>query len=313
MFDIVRSTARTPALAIIVVIFNMEREAKNTLYSLCARYQRGVEEKDYEVIVVDNGSTKPFPTDFISTLGRNFRHYYIENAKPSPASAINFGVRKSNSKYIGIMIDGARIVSPGMIKYVLQAFRGFQNAIVTVLGWHIGPDITRRAVEMYGYNKDAEEKLLADIEWPKDGYRLFDISTLGGSSQDGWFLPKSESSSLFMSRDNFDYLGGYDEQFDAPGGGLVNIDTYVRACEIPNTELVIILGEGTFHQMHDGAMTGASEEEAKKRYIQWTAQYERIRGRSPTKPSKEAMYIGHVPRQTLSTMLRSAQNAIEER
>jgi hypothetical protein len=33
----------------------MDREARRTLYSLSTRYQREVNERDYEVIVVDNG------------------------------------------------------------------------------------------------------------------------------------------------------------------------------------------------------------------------------------------------------------------
>ena len=40
-------------------------------------------------------------------------------------------------------------------------------------------------------HKEAEEKLLAGKEWPKEGYRLFEISTLEGSSRGRWLLPKS--------------------------------------------------------------------------------------------------------------------------
>ena len=53
----------------------------------------------------------------------------------------------------------------------------------------------------------------------------------------------------------WDELGGLDERFELPGGGLVNHDLYRRACDLPGAELVVLLGEGTFHQYHGGAAT----------------------------------------------------------
>ena len=46
-----------------------------------------------------------------------------------------------------------------------------------------------------------------------------------------------------------------------PGGGLVNLDFYTRASLRSDVELVQILGEGTFHQFHGGAMTGKKTQE----------------------------------------------------
>src|SRR5216683_2592387 len=48
---------RRPDLSVIVVVHNMAREAPRTLYSLSTTYQRHIAAEDYEVIVVDNGST----------------------------------------------------------------------------------------------------------------------------------------------------------------------------------------------------------------------------------------------------------------
>jgi glycosyltransferase involved in cell wall biosynthesis len=141
----------------------MQREARRTLYSLSLSYQRGVRPDDYEVIVVDNGSVPPFPAEPIGELSGRFKHYYIDKAQPSPASAVNFGARQSRGEYIGILIDGARIASPGILQYALRAFQAFRNPIVTTLAWHLGPDIHRRAVEKWGYSQQMEEQLLERI------------------------------------------------------------------------------------------------------------------------------------------------------
>jgi len=49
-----------PKLSVVVVVHNIPREASRTLYSLSPHYQRHIAAQDYEVIVVDNGSTPPF-------------------------------------------------------------------------------------------------------------------------------------------------------------------------------------------------------------------------------------------------------------
>ena len=41
----------------VVVAFNMRREIVRTLHTLGTSYQHGVKAADYEVILVDNGST----------------------------------------------------------------------------------------------------------------------------------------------------------------------------------------------------------------------------------------------------------------
>ena len=43
-------------------------------------------------------------------------------------------------------------------------------------------------------------------------------------------------------------LGGYSEDFVTDGGGFVNLDFYERAVADPRRPLVMLLGEGTFHQ-----------------------------------------------------------------
>ena len=48
-----------PALSVVVVVHNMQREIVRTLYTLDPSYQRDVKRSDYEVILVDNCSDAP--------------------------------------------------------------------------------------------------------------------------------------------------------------------------------------------------------------------------------------------------------------
>ena len=45
-----------PELSVVVVVYNMRREAMRTLQSLSRQYQRDIDDVRYEVIVVENGS-----------------------------------------------------------------------------------------------------------------------------------------------------------------------------------------------------------------------------------------------------------------
>ena len=59
----------SPALSVIVVFHNMEREAPRTLFTLSPQYQRGVDPGDYEVIVLDAGSHTPLEEIFVKSFG----------------------------------------------------------------------------------------------------------------------------------------------------------------------------------------------------------------------------------------------------
>lgn len=301
--------AAQPLLSVIVVFFNMQREAARTLYSLTKAYQYQADSLDYEVIVIDNGSCEPLNEEEVASLGSQFRYYYLKTTSVSPASAVNFGATQANGRYVTVCIDGARILSPGMLHYTALGVRLGESPIVASFGWHLGKTVQNEAIRD-GYNQHVEDRLLDSVPWQSDGYRLFDISCPAGSSSNGWFLPFSESNCLTVSRPMFDALGGFDEQFSSLGGGLVNLDYLKRACDLPHSSLIVLLGEGTFHQFHGGVATNVLPN--KHPWKHFAKEYERIRGNPYTIPNKEPLFMGRLPEAALPFLHHSASKALPQ-
>lgn len=89
--------ASTIKLSVIIVVHDMQRAAPRSLQALRSAYQ-GVEAADYEVIVVENGSSKPLEGAQVEALGDNFQYHYLSNPPPSPAYAINFGAGRARGE-----------------------------------------------------------------------------------------------------------------------------------------------------------------------------------------------------------------------
>jgi glycosyltransferase involved in cell wall biosynthesis len=296
-----------PSLSVVVISYNMGRELRRTLYSLSVAMQKGIDQSRYEIIVVDNGSTDGFDADGLICFDADIRATRIADGLPSPASAINMGIRHARGNIIGAMIDGARIASPGLLRNALLAARLHHRPVISTLGFHLGHERQDVSIKK-GYNQDIEDKLLEEVDWKADGYQLFKISVFAGSSAGGWFLPISESNALFLHRDMWTELGGFDESFISAGGGLVNLDTYLRACELPDSQLIVLLGEGTFHQVHKGIATNALISPIEE----FHTEYVRLRGKPFAQPVAKPWYFGTAPPQTLSMIEESAHMAHEK-
>lgn len=281
-------------LSVIVIMYNMRREARRTLYSLSKSYQQGIDGLDYEVLVVDNGSSVPVEEGLFVELGPQFKHILIEDASPSPVSAINEAVKRADGDILCLMIDGAHILTPGILHYGMRAFKYFRNPVVAPHYFYLGPGQQRETI-FEGYNQDAEDKLLQSIGWPEDGYRLFEISQIYGEKNRSWFMPKIESNCLFLKKSLYTLIGGMDERFDIPGGGFANPDLFYRAGRSKDATVVGLIGEGTFHQVHNGTTTNISSTDANKKFRLYAKQYEKIRGEKFRLPDFKYEYLGHMP------------------
>jgi hypothetical protein len=277
------------------------------MVSLSAGYQRGLNPDDYEVVVVDNGSKSCLDESLWAGLAGDFQLVTVEDPVPSPARAANLGLARARGDVIGLMIDGARLATPGLIHFARRATELYDCSVVTTLGWMLGYDSRQRWAVDSGYTTEEESELLESIAWPDDGYRLFEIAAPDGSSADGGFAPIGESTALFLRRSHWETLEGLEERFSQPGGGLVNLDLYRRAVELPGARAVILLGEGAFHQWHEGAASGASIETFPETFQAWTEEYQKIRGRTWVSPRPMApAFLGTLPRPALRHFVRAA-------
>lgn len=283
------------AVSFVVIVYDMPLQAENTVRSLLPGYQLGVSGGEYEIIVVENASANRMRPEFLDGLPENVRYFLREQPEPSPAQAINYGASQARGEHVCVMIDGARMLTPGVVRHILMGHRMLDNAVVAVPGYHLGRELQQEAVSS-GYSLEQERQLLASIAWPDAGYRLFDIACFSGSSAPGLFMPNSESNCISLRRELWQDLGGCDPRFDLRGGGLINLDLYKRACEYPGVQHVIAIGEGTFHQFHGGVTTGGQSRELREAYIEQSkAQYRDLRGEEFASPVTRPVYLGEIP------------------
>ncbi|HVU02369.1 MAG TPA: glycosyltransferase [Polyangiaceae bacterium] len=288
--DPATSRAREPRLSIVVVVHRMARQAENTLYTLSPSHQRNVRASDYEVVVVENASADELGAERATGTGPNVRYFRREETGTSPAPALNFGVREARGAQIGLCIDGARMVTPRVVEYALLAARMDENALVVVPGYHLGDEEQSRAA---GYGEEQEKALLERCRYREDGYGLFDVAVLSSANRHGFFHPFMESNCLFCPKTAYLEIGGADERFDLPGGGSVNLYLYRRLALRPESRLVVLPGEGSFHQFH-GGITTTPAPDLDQVLAEHRAQLASILGAPFEAPKREPMLLGAV-------------------
>jgi len=290
----------------------MAREIPRTVQSFLPPYQLGIDYDDIEIIVMENGSTLPVDPEIVKAWPDCVRYVEVKNPDPSPAKALNQGVEMSCGDWVCPVIDGARMITPGVFKSAHDMMKVHDNPIIATMGYHLGHKIQQENV-LEGYNQQAEDDLLDSIGWPNNPYALFKISSLGGSARGSWLSQIAESNVLIVKKSFYRSIGGYDEKFNIPGGGLVNLDFFKRCIDHDNSQYIMLAGEGSFHQYHGGVTTSRAvnlpslENSSKTTWQIYAEQYLNIRGESyqPSKkyPTIYGLVTPYVREQTINAAL----------
>lgn len=303
LMNIGKANTKGVDLSIVVIFHEMQREAKRTLFSLSRKFQEDVEGLQYEVIAIDNGSRSALGQKFVEKFGDEFRYEYFDTESVSPAAAVNHGVKLARGNFVAIIVDGARMASPGLVSKSLKPVKWLSEPAVFSLSWHLGHEVQNVSL-LSGYDQKVEDRLLDSVNWMEDGRKLFDISVLAQSSGRG-FLDgaPNEFSWICVRKSTFLGLDGFEESFTSRGGGMVNQDFRNRLMAVPGIEPLMILGEGVFHQFHGGVATNVPME--RHPLQEFRAEYQRIRG-EPFEPAKtpEVLYFGAMPGNALRFVTR---------
>lgn len=243
-----------PKLSVIVIGYKMARQLENTLYTLSSRYQQNIDAKDYEVVVVENESDDNLDPSVADSLGSNFKYFRRTETSHTPVPAVNFAFEQCRAPYIGLMIDGARMLSPRVLEYSLMVAKLSERALTVVPGYHLGADEQHLA---NSYNETVEQALLDSVSWKSNGHLLFDIASFSGGNNKGFFQPFMECNCLFASAKSFRDIGYADPQFTLRGGGSINLHMYRSLGMLADAQLFLTPGEGSFHQFHGGVTTMA--------------------------------------------------------
>jgi hypothetical protein len=278
-------------LSIVVIFFNMRREAQRTLYSLSREYQKNIGHISYEVIAIDSGSAEPLDEKFVKSFGNDFRYIYFDTSVPSPCAALNYGVQSARGRLVTLCIDGARILSPGILHYSILASKLYRNPFIYTLGMHLGRKAQNYLAEE-NYSQLDEDILIDSVNWKQNGYFLFDISSVAPSSGTGYFSKLNESNCITMPRVAYQKLGGFDERFKSAGGGLTNLDFFNRLNESKDTSPVMLLGEATFHQFHGGTATNVPLNSHPWKKME--EEYSLIKGKPYSPRRKKPVYFGDI-------------------
>ena len=290
----------TPALSVIVPCRDMRREIPRTLASLGPDYQ-GVRGDRYEIELIEMPSPNNLGDVEKASFPPNLRHT-LEKENLPLTHAVNRAVARTAAPHLLICVDGARILSSGIVRRCLEAIRIDPRSTLATHALDLGLRPQEVAVPAGTHDAKIEDALLESIDFPTRPNGLFAISSWARSSREGWFGQMAESCAILVPRARFEEAGGYEEKVTTPGGGLANADFYARITADRSVPLFFALGEATFRQ-HHAERTAAS---GGATCAALAVEFERQTGRSVERaPARPWRYLGALPPAAIALASRS--------
>ena len=228
----------------VIPAYQSKKMLRNTLEVL--NLQCGFGKQDYEVIIVDDGSTDNTEM-FIHGVNRNYdlKYIYLERNEASCRSrARNFGWRAAEGEFI-IFIDADILVKNNYLLELERFFRINQDLLVVgtriMLPHEVGTDIILNGsvFEKYQFNQQNQENM-------EFRHKIFMELSYNASRMRYPFL-YSLSCNLALHKKWLERIDGFDEELKK--WGIEDIEMVYRAYE-KGIKIVINSHNEVLHQFH---------------------------------------------------------------
>jgi len=252
---------------------------KNDLLKDCYNFERGLiilnnqtmNKKDYEVLIINNGSPEKEHNRAIKIIKKickkdfNFKYFWIPENEASRIGewkkegdiinegrivpiggnyiyGMNIGVRNSESDIIAFLA-GCRLPDKNLLEELYKPHIKEEKISVHCLGPRIGKDCSYHEIQQeYDFNKI--NKLIDSVDWKKDPKLLRKKSVY--SIPDDY---KNLYEGLWsIKKKYFIELGGMNERM--PGQGLCAISFFQRSEKFGIKRLNVTSKTQTYHQWH---------------------------------------------------------------
>ena len=130
------------------------------------------------------------------------------------------------------MIDGAHLLTPGVLRHGMLGLSTYAPAVVTARQWYVGPgqqpDTLAGGLRQRVRGPPVRPDRLAGRRLP-----AFEIGHFIGDAR---LVRRRVGEQLHLRPPGLiDQVGGMDESFSTPGGGFVNLDLFERMVSSPGS------------------------------------------------------------------------------
>jgi glycosyltransferase involved in cell wall biosynthesis len=202
-----------PAISVVVIAHNANAALSQTLEGLALQT---LDRAQYEVVVVDDGSTEPVDpvaSRFQDSL--TLRHIRVEQNE-GRAAARNRGFAHTGADRV-LFLDGDMICDPGL----LEAHLATGGADRVVMGYRLN------LLHDRGQEAIARQQMTADSREPLFARHSYDLSS--------WIMPWQalHAHNFSLTRTSFERAGGFDVQFRHWGVEDAEFGYRLHRCGLP--------------------------------------------------------------------------------
>ena len=264
-------------LSVIVGSFELKHQILRTIMSIRQAIKNQTE-LEVEIIIADN-STVNVLAESKSNVLSDVRILSYGTEKIPIHIAMNRATNCASGDFLCVMIDGARIWSPQILKKCIPLLS--QSALIHVPNYQLGCSHQMYSKEN-GHTVELETKILMNAGWPS--LRTEELIRQSWCEDHAGLGPRVfESNCLFVSRELWNSVQGFDSSFKRVDGGFASADLLERLVA-KGGELQILSTEGTFHQLHHGSTTTTASQ-TRQAVREMTLEYKLIRGQPPKRVS----------------------------